>query len=353
MTNARIGRRAIATIGVWIGATLAACGGSPTAPNLVPSGQSDATSSARYDAGGGCPIKHCIIVPSVGGYRGKPPPAVLFFAKNANGNVKPAGEISGYNTMLGGPAGIASDSQNNIYVANTYPQAITVYAAGAEGNVAPIRAISGANTQLTQPTGIAIDSKGQLYVANCPNKGTNRINIYGRDANGNVAPVRTIHGPHTNLYCPWGLAFDSQANLYVANDNPNTGWITVYASTAHGDATPERTLEGPATKLAGPAGLAVDASGYIYVVDQYEAISIFEPDANGNEAPVSYFTAPIYAFGIALDTHENMYVTSVTFDDPAFIAVFAAGTVGNEGHVLREIEGKKTRLFSPEGILVR
>ena len=161
MTIVQIGRHAIIGTSISFSALLTACGGSPTAPNLVPPGQSGAKSSVRQDADGGCPIKRCIIVPSTGGYKGKPPPAVLFFARNANGNVKPAGEISGNNTMLGWPAGIAMDSRNDIYVANTYPQAITIYAAGAEGNVAPIRTISGANTQLNQPTGIAIDAKGQ------------------------------------------------------------------------------------------------------------------------------------------------------------------------------------------------
>src|SRR5262249_12706707 len=159
---------------------------------------------------------------------------------------------------------------------------------------------------------------------------------YAPDGNGNSAPIREIRGRKTKLYAPWGLAFDSQANLYVSNEDLNTGSITVYASGAKGNVTPERTIEGSATKLAGTAGLAGDASGYIYIVNSTSAsISIFSPDATGNDVPVSYFSAPIYALGLALDKRDNMYVTSVGYDDPPYISVIAAGRIGNQGRVLR------------------
>jgi sugar lactone lactonase YvrE len=348
MRIARIGGWAMSAISVCTAAMLTACGGSLTAPTIAPPAQSGTTSSIHNDAGG-CPLKRCIIVNRENGYGGKPP-SVLFFARDANGNVSPAGQISGSNTTLSYPSGLAIDSRGNIYVANSN-DAITVYAAGAEGNVAPIRSIAGDKTQLNGPSGLAIDSHDRLYVAE---NRSNAITVYSPKANGNVAPVRTIAGSSTNLYAPWGLAFDSQANLYVADDNPNNGWVTVYAPGAKGNAAPERTIEGSATKFYGPAGLAVDASGYLYVVNSSdETISIFGPGANGNVAPVSYFSAPIYAFGIALDGRDDMYITSVGYDDPPAITVFAAGATGNEGHVLRTIEGRQTKLIFPKGIIVR
>lgn len=352
MTIAQTGRLAISATGVCVAAMLAACGGPLTTPGTGSPAQTGAVSWARQDTGGGCPLKRCIIVTSETGYHNKPLAAVLFFAKGANGNVSPAGEITGSKTMLSIiPAGLAIDSHGNIYVANNTSNTITVYAAGAEGNVAPIRSISGSETQLKQPTGLVIDSHDRLYVANSQ---SNAVTIYAYNANGDVAPVRTISGKNTDLYSPWGLAFDSQSNLYVADDNPNNGWITVYPPSAKGNEAPERTIKGSATKLDGPAGLAVDASGYIYAVNSTdESISIFSPTANGDEAPVSYFSAPIYAFGIGLDGHANMYVTSVGYDDPPDIAVIAAGAVGNEGDILRTIEGRKTRLNFPRGLIVR
>ncbi|MFZ0033165.1 MAG: hypothetical protein WAK84_14975 [Candidatus Cybelea sp.] len=53
------------------------------------------------------------------------------------------------------------DGSNNIYVANEGggPSArgiVTVYTAGANGDVAPVNTISGSNTGLAEPRGIAI-----------------------------------------------------------------------------------------------------------------------------------------------------------------------------------------------------
>lgn len=307
------------------------------------------TISARHDAGG-CPNKRCIIVTSESGFSGSPLAAIFFFARDAHGNAKPAGEISGSNTTLDVPTAIAMDSHHNLYVTD-WANSITVYAAGAEGNVAPIRSIEGADTDLYRPTSIVIDSHNRLYVAGDQR---NRIDVYAPDASGDAAPIRKIAGASTNLFGPLGMAFDSQSNLYVANDNPNNGWVTVYAPGAKGNATPERTIEGSATKFDGPAGLRVDNSGYLYVVNSTNGtVAIFSPDANGNAAPISYFSAPIYAEGLALDGRNNMYVTGLGYDDPPYIAVFAAGTNGNEGDTLRTIEGKKTKLIFPAGILVR
>ncbi|MGA7871683.1 MAG: hypothetical protein WCA22_12375 [Candidatus Binatus sp.] len=54
------------------------------------------------------------------------------------------------------------DSKNNIYVANVFAASITVYSAGSNVNVAPIAAISGPNTHLAFPFGIALDSSDNI-----------------------------------------------------------------------------------------------------------------------------------------------------------------------------------------------
>jgi 6-phosphogluconolactonase (cycloisomerase 2 family) len=352
MTIAQTGRLAIGAIGVCAAAMLTACEGPLIAPGAGSPAQTGAVSQARLD-GGECPLKRCIVVTRQNGYHNKPLPGVLFFARDAKGNVSPAGEISGSKTMLSFPTGLTMDSRGNIYVANLYADAITVYAAGTQGNVAPIRTIIGPQTRLKTPAGIAVDSQGELYVANQTNYG-GHITIYASNANGDAAPIRTIRGKNTGLNSPWGVALDSQSNLYVANET-YSGSVTVYAPDAHGNARPLRTITGSATKLREPAGLAVDTSGYLYVndTDGYNTIAIFAPDASGNVAPLSYFTSGYSAFNIALDRHDNMYVTNVGYDDPPFIQIFAAGTIGNKGRLLRQIGGQRTTLIWPEGIAVR
>lgn len=77
-------------------------------------------------------------------------------------------------------------------------------------------------------------------------------------ATGGVAaltPLRAIVGPHTGLYQPSAVAFDAEGNLYVANTglSSSDGSVTVYPPDADGDVAPSRTLAG----LDHPFGLAI------------------------------------------------------------------------------------------------
>ena len=74
---------------------------------------------------------------------------------------------------------------------------ITVYAPDAIGNALPARTVSGPNTGLFVPCGVALDSAGNIYVAN-----SDSITVYTPNASGNVAPVRTIRGNNTGLQGP-------------------------------------------------------------------------------------------------------------------------------------------------------
>jgi 6-phosphogluconolactonase (cycloisomerase 2 family) len=85
--------------------------------------------------------------------------SVTVYAVLANGNVAPIRTIAGGRTNLHRPQGIAVDGSGLIYVANagfSIPSIVTVYIAHANGNVAPINTISGPNTGLSGPVGIAI-----------------------------------------------------------------------------------------------------------------------------------------------------------------------------------------------------
>jgi hypothetical protein len=104
--------------------------------------------------------------------------SVLAEPASSNGSVVPTSEIIGANSSLLSPVAIALDADGNIYVANTKggPSgngSVTVYAAGSNGNVVPTAVITGPDTGLSGPTGIALDSQGNIYVADpglCPRK---------------------------------------------------------------------------------------------------------------------------------------------------------------------------------------
>lgn len=63
------------------------------------------------------------------------------------------------------------------------------------------------------------------------------------NANGNIAPIRTIQGSNTGLNGANGVAIDANGNIYIANTVGNT--ITVYANDANGNAAPSGRLPDP------------------------------------------------------------------------------------------------------------
>jgi hypothetical protein len=104
-----------------------------------------------------------------------------------------------------------------------YSQSITIYPADSIGDVAPIAVISGSNTDLQLPQGIAVDTDGNIYVANDGNledvaedasryddrpraDPADSITVYAPGSNGNVAPIARINGPLTGLGHPRGIA---------------------------------------------------------------------------------------------------------------------------------------------------
>ena len=68
--------------------------------------------------------------------------------------------------------------------------AILVFRETDEGDVAPMRVLKGPRTGLSNPTGLFVDTKNnELFVSNM---GNHSATVYPRDANGDVAPLRTI-----------------------------------------------------------------------------------------------------------------------------------------------------------------
>ena len=126
--------------------------------------------------------------------------------------------VSGSNTKLSIPDGIAVDASRNIYVTNATPS-VTVYAAGATGNASPKQNIAGSKTLLDNPHGVAVDSSGDVYVDNIadPVSVPASLSVYGAGATGNVAPVQDIAGSNTQLNGVTGVAVNGGGTMYAGN----------------------------------------------------------------------------------------------------------------------------------------
>jgi hypothetical protein len=186
---------------------------------------------------------------------------IVAFANGATQNVYPMLWIEGTSTKLSQPSGIALDSSGNIFVANTGNNSITAYAPVSTttfpANEAPFLTISGSNTGLSSPFGLAFDSVGRLYVGN---QGTNTIEVFATGASGNAAPVFKFSGSATNLNVPEELWFDSFQQLDVANFDSGNGSIEVFAPLpfplpGSGNIRPTLFVTGSATQLTAPIGV--------------------------------------------------------------------------------------------------
>jgi sugar lactone lactonase YvrE len=217
------------------------------------------------------------------------------------------------------------------------------------GNVAPVRKIGGPNTELTNPTGIAVAPDGRIGVSNVNNSGgAVHVEVFAPGASGNVQPIAAISCGGTTI--PLGAAFDTNGNLYVTNGKRGND-ITVFAPSANGCVSGNRIIGGQNTTLNQPFGITVAPTGAVYVVSAAGAsAAVFAPGASGDVAPNVVITGDKTGFiapaDVALNAKNEVLVTEFRANS---ILVFAANANGNVAPI-RSITGPRTGLDGPNGI---
>jgi sugar lactone lactonase YvrE len=136
---------------------------------------------------------------------GSVPGSITEYAPGASGDATPIATIQGSSTELSLPRGLAL-ANGNIYVVNNQqissgpPTSIAVFPQGATGNVAPSDLITGPDTLLFAPEGIAVDSAGNMYVTNDASPAY--VTVYGPLIGGDAPPMQIIKGSNTGLSLP-------------------------------------------------------------------------------------------------------------------------------------------------------
>ena len=107
--------------------------------------------------------------------------------------------------------------RDEIVVPQYYAFAILTFRGDANGDVAPVRKIFGPSTQLKNPQRLAVDPvHGEIFVPQ-----EDAVLVFSRDANGDAAPIRILKGPNTlfpdSNIASSSLAVDPVNNLLIVS----------------------------------------------------------------------------------------------------------------------------------------
>jgi hypothetical protein len=182
-------------------------------------------------------------------------PQIAVFARLADKNAQPVRKIEGQKTLLGRTMhGFTYDEIHDEFtVPQQFAQAILTFAGGADGETAPLRVIQGSNTRLEAPDRVAVDAvNNEIYVPE-----GDKILVYDRMGNGNVAPKRVIEGADAGRGMD-AVAIDPVNNFLIVSagggggdrDRSGTRFL-VFDRTANGNVKPKWTIRGPRA-MGGP-----------------------------------------------------------------------------------------------------
>jgi hypothetical protein len=306
-------------------------------------------------------------------------PGLVLLAGNAGGagSADGTGAAASFQT----PAGVATDSAGNLYVADFNNETIRKITPGGvvttlagKAEVMGSADGTGAAARFSGPSGVATDGAGNVFVADSGNNTIRKITPTGvvTTLAGTAGITGSTDGTGTaaRFWVPQGLATDSSGNVYVADSSNNTirkitptGMVTTLAGTAGVIGSADGT--GAAASFDNPDGIATDSVGNVYVGDTLNStIRKITPaglvttlagtpgvtgSADGTGAAARFDTPD----GVATDDAGNVYVGDVNGHTirkitPAGIVTTLAGTAGVTGSA--DGTGAAARFYSPSGV---
>ncbi len=181
------------------------------------------------------------------------------------------------------PFGVAVDNSGNVFVADSWnalvrklsPLGVVTTVAGNIG-VSGYADGQGTNAIFNNPTGIAVETSDNLYVADSQNSVIRKITPDGTVSTfaglvGNNDSVDAT-GNAARFYFPFDVAVDTNGNVYVTDSVNQTirkitpsRVVTTLAGFPRSYGYVDGT--GSGARFHNPLGIAVDASGNVYVAD--------------------------------------------------------------------------------------
>jgi hypothetical protein len=232
-------------------------------------------------------------------------PQVAAFARLANGGAKPTRAIAGQNTLFTRTIhDMAYDNvHDEILVPSFYAFAILTFKGDANGNVAPVRKIYGPHTRIKNPQAVSVDGvHGEVFVPQ-----GNQVLVFPREADGDVAPIRVLEGPDTGLGAG-RVTIDPVHNLMIT-------------ANASGDG-------GGGDEGDGGGGAARGGAARGGRPRRVAAIRIFDRMANGNTKPLRVITG---------EASKDAWLMTMY---PEKGIIFAVVRPGNTGGLEGDISGR-------------
>ena len=206
------------------------------------------------------------------------------------GTPKTSGSGGGIGGVFSSPGGVAIDSADNLYVADTGNNIIRkMNTTGGAPNVTTLAGVAGAggyfdgagtSALFNAPQSLTTDSAGNVYVADTGNHNIRKIlpngtvsTFAGSTASTPVSGIAEGNGSAARFNKPWGIVGDSAGNLYVTDNGNNTirrisatGDVTTIAGKA---GIPGYADGGGVARFNSPKGIVKDSSGNLYVADYF------------------------------------------------------------------------------------
>jgi Fibronectin type III domain len=273
------------------------------------------------------------------------------YAPNASGAATAIAVVTGVDTGLNDPTGVALGPGGAVYVSNAGNDSITEYSRDASNDAIPVATISGANTGLDKPQGISV-ADGQVWVADPP---SNVVEAFSTGSSGNELPAQTIAGPKTQLDHPSAVS-DSvdDGGIVVANTPPGgPATITGYFKGKPGNISPDVVATGTTKHpIKAPSALYSGADGTTWIVDsKTNTVSenfLFPGIGSGLftlrriAGAATGLNAPS---GVAVDARDDVIVTNAGDQS---VRVFGANAKGDVAPI-RTITGVGAASGAPNG----
>lgn len=246
---------------------------------------------------------------------------VSVFGSNGQAITSPNGWVGG---GLNEPYGIAIDNVGHAWIANFGGNSLSEFSSSATGGT-PFSPSSGfGNTVLVGPAGMASDTSGDIWTVNYLDAQSRLAEAVPSILPGQPPTFTMFTGG--GLTSPYGIAIDGFGNIWVTNRGGN-GSISEFTS----NGTPVTGSPFSGGGISSPYGIAIDGAGNVWTANNGgDSDSISEFTASG--VPVTgdngYVSAGLlFPYGIAIDGSGNVWVASDNTAGPLTEFVGAAAPV--------------------------